>query len=180
MKWYRIDSFIIQSACSVRLFRAFFLPVVYFSGRAVYAYHSLSSQNLFWLERLLTTMVFFWVSNQEELYLKKWIMLFYAKAVTDFQNLMAIWRHYGGQLMDGNVSGIFFGVKWKIKIVLKVKWISFFSVSNCDNLFSAWTRLLRLEAGVNFLCCLIFSVFYLAWQSVWCTKDPAQNSAKIG
>ena len=59
MKWYRIDSFIIQSACSVRLFRAFFLPVVYFSGRAVYAYHSLSSQNLFWLERLLTTMVFF-------------------------------------------------------------------------------------------------------------------------
>ena len=55
----RIDSFIIQSACSVRLFRAFFLPVVYFLGRAVYAYHSLSSQNLFWLERLLTTMVFF-------------------------------------------------------------------------------------------------------------------------
>lgn len=48
-------------------------------------------------------------------------MLFYAKAVTDFQNLMAIWRHYSGQLMDGNVSGIFFGVKLKIKIVLKVK-----------------------------------------------------------
>lgn len=34
-------------------------------------------------------------------------MLFYAKAVTDFQNLMAMWRHYSGQLMDGNVSGIF-------------------------------------------------------------------------
>lgn len=26
------------------------------------------------------------------------------KGATNFQNLLAIWRHYSGQLMDGNVS----------------------------------------------------------------------------
>ena len=26
------------------------------------------------------------------------------KGVTNFQNLLAIWRHYSGQIMDGNVS----------------------------------------------------------------------------
>ncbi|XP_022807363.1 uncharacterized protein LOC111344405, partial [Stylophora pistillata] len=33
-----------------------------------------------------------------------WLGVEFSKAVTDFQNLMAIWRHYSGQLMDGNSS----------------------------------------------------------------------------
>lgn len=28
----------------------------------------------------------------------------FSKGVTNFQNLLAIWRHYSGQLMDGNSS----------------------------------------------------------------------------
>lgn len=33
-----------------------------------------------------------------------WMCIEFSEAVTDFQNLMAIWRHYSGQLMDGNSS----------------------------------------------------------------------------
>ena len=32
------------------------------------------------------------------------LLFFFNKGVTDFENLMAIWRHYSGQLQDGNVS----------------------------------------------------------------------------